>query len=323
MAGGIATTLLGAARPGAGIAGELGLFEVDELWLASLADELRPRAILLGNLFRDQLDRYGELETIADSWARLLAPGRRAAGAQRRRPADRRPRPRSRGRALLRHGGRLAGAARAWRTPPTPSTAAAAARRTSSTRCISATSATITAPAAARRRPLPAVTASRGALEGVRAARFTLHTPAGEGEVALALPGLYNVYNALAAAALATALEVPLRDDRRGPGGHAGGLRARRERDAGAPRARGGAGARRRARELRILLVKNPAGAQRGAAHARARARRARPARGAQRPDRRRPRRLLDLGRRLRAARRARCGASRAAAAAPPIWPRG
>ena len=113
MAGGVATSLLGAARPGGGIAGELGLFEVDELWLAQLAAELHPRAILLGNLFRDQLDRYGELETIADSWAH--AAGERATRArslQRRRPADRRPRPRSCGHALLRRRGRLAGAAR-------------------------------------------------------------------------------------------------------------------------------------------------------------------------------------------------------------------
>ena len=62
------------ARAGA-IAGELGLFEVDELWLDSLAAELHPRAILLGNLFRDQLDRYGELETIADRWDAAVHSG--------------------------------------------------------------------------------------------------------------------------------------------------------------------------------------------------------------------------------------------------------
>ena len=27
---------------------------------------------MLGNLFRDQLDRYGELEGLADDWARLV-----------------------------------------------------------------------------------------------------------------------------------------------------------------------------------------------------------------------------------------------------------
>ena len=61
----------GTAR-GEEIAGELDLFEVDEFWLDRVASRLRPRAMLLGNLFRDQLDRYGELETIADRWAALV-----------------------------------------------------------------------------------------------------------------------------------------------------------------------------------------------------------------------------------------------------------
>jgi UDP-N-acetylmuramyl tripeptide synthase len=85
-----------------------------------------------------------------------------------------------------------------------------------------------------------------------------LRTPAGESEVSLALPGLYNVYNALAAAALASALEIPLATI-------AAGLSATRPAFGRAetvtlavPRP-GGATAGRR--ELRILLVKNPAGA--------------------------------------------------------------
>src|SRR5271168_2221627 len=45
MAGGVATALLGAADSRGGIAGELGVFEVDELWLAAVADELAPRAV--------------------------------------------------------------------------------------------------------------------------------------------------------------------------------------------------------------------------------------------------------------------------------------
>src|SRR6185312_15581487 len=59
-------------------------------------------------------------------------------------------------------------------------------------------------------RPAPQVLASDVALQGVRSAAFTLTTPAGAARVELALPGLYNVYNALAAAALGCALEVPL-----------------------------------------------------------------------------------------------------------------
>ena len=34
---------------------------------------MQPSAYLLSNLFRDQLDRYGELETLADRWAELVA----------------------------------------------------------------------------------------------------------------------------------------------------------------------------------------------------------------------------------------------------------
>src|SRR5918998_2222841 len=79
MAGGVASSLLRAAR-GGGIDGDAGLFEVDEFWLDSVVPQLRPRALPLANLFRDQLDRYGELETIADRWASVVA-GRRWRGA--------------------------------------------------------------------------------------------------------------------------------------------------------------------------------------------------------------------------------------------------
>ena len=73
MAGGVASTLLAAARAGGRIDGELGLFEIDEFWLDRVTPELEPRGILLGNLFRDQLDRYGELDTIADRWAAVAS----------------------------------------------------------------------------------------------------------------------------------------------------------------------------------------------------------------------------------------------------------
>ncbi|MEQ9337340.1 MAG: Mur ligase family protein [Miltoncostaeaceae bacterium] len=50
-----------------------GLFEVDEAALTRVAAELRPGVVLLMNLFRDQLDRYGELETIAARWGAMVA----------------------------------------------------------------------------------------------------------------------------------------------------------------------------------------------------------------------------------------------------------
>ena len=60
---GVASALL--ASDGA----ELGLFEVDEAALPEAIERTRPRAVLLTNLFRDQLDRYGELEVVAEAGA--------------------------------------------------------------------------------------------------------------------------------------------------------------------------------------------------------------------------------------------------------------
>ena len=44
------------------------MLEVDEFALPEVTRRVRPRAVALGNLFRDQLDRYGELEHIAERW---------------------------------------------------------------------------------------------------------------------------------------------------------------------------------------------------------------------------------------------------------------
>ena len=68
MSWGVATALLDAGRE----RGQLGLFEVDEAWLPAVAADVEPRLLLLSNLFRDQLDRYGELELLADRWAQLV-----------------------------------------------------------------------------------------------------------------------------------------------------------------------------------------------------------------------------------------------------------
>src|SRR5215203_856210 len=62
LVSGVASALLAAREA------ELGLFEVDEAALPEVARRLKPRAVSLGNLFRDQLDRYGELELLAERW---------------------------------------------------------------------------------------------------------------------------------------------------------------------------------------------------------------------------------------------------------------
>ena len=97
-------------------------------------------------------------------------------------------------------------------------------------------------------RPEPGVAATDVVLEGVSGARFTLRTPAGERPVVLPLPGLYNVYNALAAAALSLALGASLDEV-------AAGLHGVSPAFGRAETVRLGD------RDLSILLVKNPAGA--------------------------------------------------------------
>ncbi len=226
-----------AARPDGG---RPGLFEVDEFWLGQVVADLRPRALLLANLFRDQLDRYGELDTIADRWARASPPRTSAPPRpQRRRPDRRRPRPRRAPTPLvLRRRGRPR-----WRCAEMQHAADAKHCR----RCgapyrydaiylghlghyhCDACGATR---ARSRRSRAHDVV-----LEGVRGARFTLRTPAGERRVALPLPGLYNVYNALGAAALTLALGAPLDDVAAGLRGGRPRLRARRDGPRRRPRA--------------------------------------------------------------------------------------
>jgi UDP-N-acetylmuramyl tripeptide synthase len=73
MAGGVAAELLAAARIGGRMDGDIGVFEVDELWLDRLLPELEPRALILTNLFRDQLDRMGEVDQVAAGWEALVS----------------------------------------------------------------------------------------------------------------------------------------------------------------------------------------------------------------------------------------------------------
>jgi lipid II isoglutaminyl synthase (glutamine-hydrolysing) len=290
MAGGIATTLLAAARPRGAIAGELGLFEVDELWLAQLAAELHPRALLLGNLFRDQLDRYGELDTIAERWEQVLnddasdgARSHAGTGARARKLVLNADDP------LIADLGRTQTDVLYFGVDDDSLALAGMAHAADAKHCRRCGAPYVFdaiylghlghyhCDSCGRSRPQPGVTATEVRLQGVRAARFTLTTATGRAQVSLALPGLYNVYNALAAAALASALEVPFETI-------VVGLEASRAAFGRAetvtlsvpalPAAGGGASATDAApaapsasraapvtRELRILLVKNPAGA--------------------------------------------------------------
>lgn len=72
---GMASTLLAhAAVTGSipGAKGKAGLFEADEATMPAAVPALQPRVITFTNLFRDQLDRYGEVDTVATLWRKAL-----------------------------------------------------------------------------------------------------------------------------------------------------------------------------------------------------------------------------------------------------------
>ena len=205
LVSGVASALL--ADPAA----ELGLFEVDEGALPELLRRLQPRAACLGNLFRDQLDRYGELELVAERWRDAMAglPGE----AQLVYNADD---PQLAAVAEA-HGGSVAFGLDDPRVAR-PSLQHAA----DSKYCVRCGTPYLYAaayvghlgdyrcPRGHHERPPLHVAARDITLHGLERASFRLDTPEGNRRVELRLPGLYNVYNAVAAAALARSLGAGL-----------------------------------------------------------------------------------------------------------------
>ena len=245
LVSGVASTLLTARGA------ELGLFEVDEAALPEVSRRLRPRAVCLGNLFRDQLDRYGELELVAERWRAAVQelpvesalvvngddpqvgdlgrerdpPTRTVFGVDDPRQAH----------PALQHA-----ADSKWciRCGTPYEYAAAYIGHLGDYRC----------PACGHARPPLDVVAREIELGGIERVSFDLTTPDGSRRVQLGVPGLYNVYNALGAASLAHALGASLDEIHRGlEAFHAAFGRFERIDLDG--------------KSLLVLLIKNPAGA--------------------------------------------------------------
>ena len=215
MTWGVATALLEQQ-------GTEGLFEVDEAWLPRVAAELDPRLIVLANLFRDQLDRYGELERLADDWAEVVAQRTGRSGfvlnADDPLVADL-----GRDEDLARRAGvTYFGIEDATQALPELQHAhdAKHCRRCgapySYARAFVGHLGHYTCPNCDADRPTPDVAATAIKLEGIGGSRVTVTTPAGELELQLPLPGLYNVYNALAAVCAGLRLGLELDQIRRG-----------------------------------------------------------------------------------------------------------
>jgi UDP-N-acetylmuramyl tripeptide synthase len=213
MMGGITTTLL-ASSGWSGRVGRsapaIGLFEVDEGFLPHAIRELRPRVVLINNLFRDQLDRYFEVDFVASIWARTLAqlpastvlilnaddPVVAYLGTALRNP-------------VLYYGiddarwgqQRLQRSADARQCP----------RCTADLQydvCFYAHLGHYSCPACGWRRPEPQISATSVEMDGLRGSTVSVESPSGPFKLEVPLPGIYNVYNAVAAAATSSSLKI-------------------------------------------------------------------------------------------------------------------
>jgi UDP-N-acetylmuramyl tripeptide synthase len=227
---------------------EMGLFEVDEASVPRVAAESELKILAVLNLFRDQLDRYGELaytgKVIASAFPDLPRDGAVVLNAD-----D----------PLVASLGRSAACSVFYGVDAPDLDTGSLQHVADSKDCpVCGTPLDYSAvymghvgvyrcPKGDFERPEPAYRASRFRLEGARGSSFLLSTPKGEVEARVSLPGLYNVYNALAAAAVAGEAGIGLGDVVRGLG-EFGGAFGRVERiEAGD-------------REAFLLLIKNPVG---------------------------------------------------------------
>jgi len=248
MTWGVATALLEQR-------GTEGLFEVDEAWLPRVAQQLNPRLIVLGNLFRDQLDRYGEMEALAEEWAKAVAAAPAGTGLALnaddpliadlgRDPDTERPREGTLYFGVEDHSQALPELQHAFDAKHCRRCGHPYAYEVAFVGHLGHYS----CPNCGAQRPRPDVAATRIELRGMEGSAATVRVPGGEIEVELPLPGLYNVYNALAAISAAIVLGVE-------PERVAASLREMRAAFGRVETIPIGDG------EVSILLIKNPAGA--------------------------------------------------------------
>ncbi len=251
MMRGIASALVGAAGWSGEIASpakRLGIFEVDEATLPHAVAAVRPRAVLFTNLFRDQLDRYGEVEHVAQVWRSTVdaLPTGVAVVLNVDDPAVASLADVAKGRVVT-YGmkdtssgvGTLEHAADArWCSACGAELAydAVCYGHLGHWRCT----------ACGKSRPEPDVQCGRLDIAPDHL-DLTLWLPQGQADARLPLTGLYNAYNALAAAAAAVALGIDHDAIERGLNSFTAAFgRQERMQVAG--------------REVQVILAKNPAG---------------------------------------------------------------
>lgn len=69
---GIASTLIKETTLTGRQKNDIAIWEVDEATLGEALENIKPKIVILLNLFRDQLDRYGEVDSVRHKWQRAL-----------------------------------------------------------------------------------------------------------------------------------------------------------------------------------------------------------------------------------------------------------
>ncbi len=216
---GIAGALVIRARPGGNLrrAGQaISIFEVDEAVVPHIVQAVPLRVAVFTNLFRDQLDRYGEVDSVSSRWQQAVSalPENTTLILNADDPAV----------AHLgeSHTGRVVyfGIDDAA-FDLTAQGVAQERHQTIDARACAKCGAELVytlrfyshlghyhCPNCGSARPQPEVRATSITMNAFDQLRMTVETPAQQGEIVIPLPGFYNIYNALAAIAAAQALQI-------------------------------------------------------------------------------------------------------------------
>ena len=227
----------------------LGVFEVDEATLPEAAAALSPRVVAFTNLFRDQLDRYGEVDSVAAVWRAAVAslPSSTTVVLNADDPGVASLADACRGPVLFYAVSDASCAVEHIEHAADARWCPACGQEYSYSAVFYGHVGHWLCPGCGRERPAANVEATGVQQNPGQLLGLTLSTPSGQFQVALPLMGLYNVYNALAAVSVGVALGVAVDVIRSGVASFTAAF-GRQERMTV------------RGREVQTILAKNPAG---------------------------------------------------------------
>lgn len=209
---GLTSPFVQQATLGGGLSLDLAVMETDEATVPIACRELAPQGVVVTNFFRDQLDRFGELDktvALVSSGIQALPSGRTVflnaddplvVSLQQRQDLN-----------YVFYG------------LEEPQLAVKEMAQSAEARVCPRCGADLSyrffyfahhgdycCPSCGFQRPKPQVYADRVKLNGLHGSELLIHTPKGDLRVEVKLPGMYNLYNILAATAAACSLDMPM-----------------------------------------------------------------------------------------------------------------